>query len=150
MLFLWFILLLFVIFYVRYKKEYFDIQKIQINQNKDNIQTIQQKINLLNQNTRRILDKSKYILKHSNTNNKVYQQLTQKYKPYIIQNSPFNYDISKYMKLNTIPKMKNTFNLLDEVNNQQPPLMEQVYPQYVNTKYSHSQLQTHTNTLNNM
>ena len=150
------IILILSIFY-KYKyqikiKESFDISKIKINQNKDNLKVIKQKVDLLNKNTFAILNKSKDIAIKNNSNNILYQKIKNKYQPYLGNiNSQVNIDVMDYEEFNEIKlEDDDILKILTKINKTNPNLIKQVYPQYINARYTENNLNQSRNYLDNM
>lgn len=133
-------------------KESFDISKIKINQNKDSINIIKQKINSLNKNTFNILNKSREISKQNNMNNISYQKVKDKYQPYLNNiNRDVNIDVLNYEEFEEIKiKKDDILDILTKINKQNPNLIKQVYPQYINTRYTNNNLNKGIDYLNTM
>ena len=127
---------------------FFSCQKIQenfddnietiIDTNKDSIETIQKKLNLINSNTEDILKNSNNLLFKSQSDSKNYKKLSEKYNQYIEDKKEIDYDINKLeiFKLLKSIDQKELLKIMSLVRTNMTDSQKQILDQYVNVSIS--------------
>lgn len=114
-----------------------DISTI-INTNKDSIESIKKKLEIINSNTSNILKNSNTLLFKSQSDSKNYNNLATKSDQYIKENKEVNYDVNKLQIFKLLESLdeKELLKIMDIVRTNMTDTQKQILNQYVNVAIS--------------
>jgi hypothetical protein len=126
-----------------------DISTI-INTNKDSIESIKKKLELINSNTSNILKNSNTLLFKSQSDSKNYNDLAKNSDQNIKENKEVDYDVNKLQIFKLLESLdeKELLNIMDIVRTNMTDTQKQILNQYVNVAISGKTMNESMDSLN--
>tara|TARA_Y100000991_G_scaffold212357_1_gene196296 strand:+ start:121 stop:600 length:480 start_codon:yes stop_codon:yes gene_type:complete len=121
-----------------------------IDGNKDTIESIKKKLNLIQSNTSNILKNSNTLLFNSQSDNKNYNQLVNKYNQNIQNKQEIDYDINKLKIFKLLQNLdeKELLSAMELVRSNMTDSQKQILDQYVNVSISGNEIDNSISQLN--
>lgn len=121
-----------------------------IDGNKDTIETIKKKLNLIQSNTSNILKNSNTLLFKSQSDNKNYNKLVKKYDQNIQNKQEIDYDVNKLKIFKLLQNLdeKELLSAMEIVRSNMSDSQKQILDQYVNVSISGNEINNSISKLN--